>query len=220
VSAEEPASRIHARFKEHGLVLQPAQLRLLDLYLGLLTKWNKTVNLTSLTLNPIADEAIDRLLIEPVVAAQFVAATSGGLLLDVGSGSGSPAIPLRIMRPDLDLVMVESRARKSAFLREAIRQVGLDRADVANVRLEQMLEEPGFHGAASWVSVRAVRADRGLWRAISTFLAPKGRVLWFRSKGAAPDSAEADYAEQLEIDAVRPLIPGQSSELGILRRRR
>lgn len=92
-----------------------------------------------------------------------------------------------------------ARVRKSVFLREAIRLLGLERAEVANVRFEQMLSEPRFREAASWVSVRAVRADLDLWRGLSAFLAPNGRVLWFRSTGVGVGSLEAGHGEAFEL---------------------
>jgi len=214
---------IGPRFEQHGIALRPEQQAALQTYLGLLTKWNKTLNLTALKLDPLADEAIDRLLVEPVRAAQFVSGIGdpavGGMLVDVGSGSGSPAIPLKISVPSVGLVMVESRIRKSAFLRDAVRLVGLERAEVQAVRLEQMVSEPRFRESASWVSVRAVRADSGLWEAISAILAPSGRVLWFRSHADALETSDSGYLEAFQLEEVRPLIPERRSELAILRRR-
>jgi len=195
----------------------------MESYLGLLTKWNKTLNLTALKLDPLADEAIDRLLVEPVLATQFMSGIGGqaarGILVDVGSGSGSPAIPLKISLPGMGLVMVESRIRKSAFLRDAIRLIGLESAEVQAVRLEQMVLEPRFRESASWVSVRAVRADSGLWQAISAILAPSGRVLWFRSQADAPEASDTGYLPAFQLEEVRPLIPERRSELAILSRR-
>lgn len=216
--AGDSATRIRAQFDRHGLAVGLNQLSALEAYLGLLTKWNKTVNLTALNLSPLGEEAIDRLLVEPVLAAQFVQPAQG-LLVDVGSGSGSPAIPLKIALPGTGLLMVESRARKAAFLREAIRHVGLEQADVEGQRLEQLTKQPSFHEAAAWVSVRAVRADPALWRAVSTLLAPQGRVLWFRATADETDSEDADYLATFELQSVEPLIPARRSELAILRRR-
>ena len=83
-------------------------------YLELLWKWNRKINLTAI-LEP--EMAIDRLLLEPLAAAAHLPA--GGMLADLGSGGGSPAIPLALALSPSKLLMVESRSRKASFLREA-----------------------------------------------------------------------------------------------------
>ena len=93
----------------------------LTAYYELLARWNRKINLTSLD---NLDEAIDRLILEPIAASRYLPA-SAKLLMDVGSGGGSPAIPFKLAVPRLRLTMVEAKARKSAFLREAIRHLGL-----------------------------------------------------------------------------------------------
>jgi 16S rRNA (guanine527-N7)-methyltransferase len=222
VAAGDIASSVRARFERHRIALEPEQQSAMGSYLGLLTKWNRTLNLTALPLDPLSDEAVDRLLVEPVLAAQFLSSVPGsassGLLIDVGSGSGSPAIPLKIAKPDVSLLMVESRSRKAAFLREAIRVVGLERAEVEAGRLEQLSLESRWRQAAHWVSVRAVRADSGLWRAISPLLAPTGRILWFRSRAEESQASATDYLPTFELEATEPLIAERRSELAVLRR--
>ena len=124
------------------------------------------MNLTAFSLDYPSADAIDRLLIEPFLVAGLLRAhiepIPGPLLLDLGSGGGSPAIPLKIGLPNLKLLMVESRGKKAAFLREAIRQVGLTRAEVLNVRIEALAGLAG-QMVPDFVSVRAVRTDREFW---------------------------------------------------------
>lgn len=119
--------------------------------------------------------------------------------------------------------MVESKARKSAFLREAIRELALQGADVVTARFQQLVSEARFQRAASTISIRAVRADRDLWQALPALLHPGGRVLWFRSANSAPEGDNRDtsaiFDELLELETVKPLVTAQSSELAILRPR-
>ena len=71
----------------------------LDAYYRLLARWNRTINLTALSLDPLADEALDRLFIEPLAAAPYIRealdVTPLSVWFDLGSGGGSPAIPLK-----------------------------------------------------------------------------------------------------------------------------
>lgn len=214
MTERERSGHIRARLEGHGLRLPAKQLAAAELYIGLLTKWQRTVNLTGLALAPLADEAIDRLLAEPLLAARFLP-DRPGLLIDVGSGSGSPAIPLKIARPAISLAMVESRARKSAFLREAVRHLELDRTDVITARLGEA--GPGFLAAASWASIRAVRTDSELWQSISTLMKPDGRILWFRAQTTIQGAGDDSFRRHFGLEAVHPLIAAQQSELAILR---
>ena len=117
--------RLKRRAKAVDLSIDVALAEQLEGYYQLLAKWNAKINLTSFRLTSSGeDDAIDRLLIEPVVAARYVP-ESARTLLDVGSGGGSPAIPLKLANPKLQLRMVEIKTRKAVFLREAIRTLGL-----------------------------------------------------------------------------------------------
>ena len=151
----------------------------LEVYFRLLAQWNAKINLTSLPLNEPSDEAFDRLLVEPLAAASQVP-DAPKVWYDLGSGGGSPAIPLKIARPALKLTMIESKERKAAFLREAIRTVGLAETTVLNERFEEMAETPGHAGVADLVTVRAVKADSELFATAGLLLNTGGRLLLFR----------------------------------------
>jgi len=115
--------------------VSPEQAAGLAAYLDVLRKWNQKSNLTAFELNPPSEAAIDRLIVEPVVASNRLL-PADRLLIDIGSGGGSPAIPLRLMATQLRVVLVEARTRKSAFLREVVRQLGLEGTKVENCRFE------------------------------------------------------------------------------------
>jgi 16S rRNA (guanine527-N7)-methyltransferase len=192
--------------------VSPGEVAQLGDYIGLLTKWNKSINLTALSVDPLTDEAIDRLLVEPLVAARRIHPTDA-LLIDIGSGGGSPAVPLKIAAPWLRLVMVEVKVRKSAFLREVVRHLGLTDTVVENRRFEELLSSPDLFEAADIVSLRAVRADRKLWRGLQALLKPGGRLFWFGA-GAAPQTDA--IIPPLRIETTESLVPALGSHLTIL----
>jgi 16S rRNA (guanine527-N7)-methyltransferase len=155
----------------------------LERYYRLLSHWNATINLTALRLEPVTDQAIDRLLIEPLRAARYLSAESPAWY-DVGSGGGSPAIPLKLALPSAQLTMVESKERKAAFLREAIRVLHLDQATVEVARLETVADEPTLAESADLITVRAVRIDPSLFGAVLTLLRTEGQLLLFGARRA------------------------------------
>jgi 16S rRNA (guanine527-N7)-methyltransferase len=183
------AARIAQRLDVAGLSVTPAQLELLAAYLELLAKWNRTINLTSFDLNEPSDGAIDRLVIESVCASQLI---DGRPLsaLDVGSGGGSPSLPLKIVEPALAYTLVESRSRKCAFLREAVRVLGLTDVRVEQARVEDVARRESMRRAFDLVTMRAVKSNDELWMAVGTLLRAGGRVLW---SGARKEAMPAGF---------------------------
>lgn len=181
VNARRLHERIVRRAKAVGLDLSETVLAGLEAYFAELARWNRKINLTALALDGDgSDEAVDRLLIEPAVASKFIPA-SAKLLLDIGSGGGSPAVPIKLCRPDLALTMVEVKVRKSVFLRQVSRLLGLDHTQVETSRFEELLARPDLHESVDVVTVRAVKIDPATLLGIQAFLKPSGYLLNFTS---------------------------------------
>ncbi|MGE3841823.1 MAG: 16S rRNA (guanine(527)-N(7))-methyltransferase RsmG, partial [Vicinamibacterales bacterium] len=191
--------RLTRRLRRVQLDPSPDVVEGLLLYYDLLYRWNAKINLTSL---PDGDEAVDRLLVEPLLAVRLLS-DSTGLLLDVGSGGGSPAIPLKLSVPTVQLWMVEAKARKSAFLREAVRQLGLSDVHVAPKRLDDVVGEGGVWGLADTISLRGVRADLKLLTSLHTFLRPSGQILFFSTLDTG---TRLQLPPQLQFIAEHPLM--------------
>ena len=216
MSGRELRERIKKRAKKVGLELPPELLDGLERYFALLTKWNAKINLTSFQLDVAGhDEAIDRLLIEPVVAARHVAPTAN-TAIDVGSGGGSPAIPLTLASPPLQMRMVESKTRKAVFLREALRELNLERASVETSRFEELLTRPELHEGLDLVTIRAVRVEPRTLVSLQAFLKPGGQLFLFRGPGGA-DVADS-LTPPLSWLATYPLVESLRSRLVVLQK--
>ena len=194
----------------------PLTLEMLDpleAYFRLLTQWNAKINLTALPLDIPTDETFDRLLVEPIAASRQIAAHTRGRWVDLGSGGGSPAIPLKVARPALRLTMIESKERKSAFLREAIRILGLVDTTVVTDRFEAVSVMPEHSQTADFATVRAVKADEALFATTRELLKDGGSLLLFRPA----HSATADPDGFKRVSTV-PLIESPPSFLSTYRR--
>ena len=204
-------SRIARRAARAAVPIAPDLALALGRYLDLLARWNRKINLTGLRLDPPTDEAVDRLIIEPIAAARHMR-DGERLVIDVGSGGGSPALPLKLAAPALQFVLVESKVRKAAFLREAVRHLGIGDVRVENQRLEDLAAHAELRAAADIVTLRAVRMDAGLLETIVGFLKPAGRVFAF---------VAGDWEQTLSgwISEQQPLVPALESKLAVLSRR-
>jgi 16S rRNA (guanine527-N7)-methyltransferase len=179
----------------------------LEAYFELLAKWNLKVSLTSLPVSEGGDEAIDRLLIEPVVAARYLPHQSAAVI-DVGSGGGSPAIPMKVSSPGISMRMVESKTRKAAFLREAVRQLAFERTTVEAANFKDLLALPELRESADVVTLRAVRIDRQTLTELQGFLKPGGLLFLFRTGSIVGEQGATRY----------PLLPHLDSWLTVLPR--
>lgn len=211
MAERETLNRLSRRLTKAGADVPADVLSNLAAYVELLAKWNRKINLTALPVDPLSDDAVDRLIVEPVLAAKRVE-DRDGLVLDVGSGGGSPAIPLMLASPNIRLIMVEVKVRKCAFLREVLRQLAIDRGSVENCRLEELLSRAELHESADIVTVRAVRPDRKLLNAIQAFLRPGGRLFMF----GAENSSRTDFAPPFVSGHSEVLLPATGSQLIVL----
>jgi len=216
-ASRKTESRLKRRAQRAGVPLSAELTAGLVAYIELLARWNQKISLTSLPLCQPTDETLDRLIIEPLVAARYLT-SSDTSVIDIGSGGGSPAIPLKLAVPRISLRMVESKTRKAAFLREAVRQLNLDGVDVETARFEELLARPGLHEAHDVATLRAVRIEARMLKIMQAFLRSDGRAFLFRSSSAQPIGLSA--MPTLTPDAIYPLAESLGSRLEILRRRR
>ena len=182
----------------------------------MLAKWNRSVNLTAFDLDSPTDDAIDRLIVEPVAAAAHTL-PGDRLAVDIGSGGGSPAIPLKLVLPDLHMVLVESRTRKCAFLREAIRELGLKDTTIECRRAETLTERADLRERVDLLTLRAVRADVRLWQTFQGLLRSTGRVFWFGVRGSSipatmvAKSTHALHHSRATVTVIGRLVPPPDS---------
>jgi len=212
VTTREFRDRLRRRARRAGLQVDAELASRLEGYIRLLALWNSKINLTALPLDPLGDETVDRLLVEPLLAAQHVDPAVAVRALDLGSGSGSPAIPIALARGNIEMRLVESKTRKAVFLLEVLRALQLE-AIVETARFEQLLSRPELHEAADLVTIRAVRVETRTLLTVQAFLKPDGRIFWFRSAsgGEAPG-----VPPPLRWSSTMPLVETLGSRLTVL----
>ncbi len=171
-------------------------------YLALLQRWNAAYNLTAIR-DP--EQMVTLHLLDSLAIVPHVAGISR--LADLGTGAGLPGIPLAIARPDLQVTLVESNGKKARFLREAVRQLPLANARVAESRAEALDEPAGFDA----ITARALAPLAEIIAVGGHLVAPRGRLL--AMKGQRPDAELAALPAGWRLRSVQPLpVPGLAAE--------
>src|SRR6266404_689175 len=137
IPAPPSAAVIRRALGEFKIPTFDDQVLQIQQYIKILLTWNEKVNLTAIR-DPL--EILYRHFCESMYAAEAIP-LKNGRLADVGSGGGFPGLALKIMRPDLQVFLVESNIRKVTFLAEVIRELGLKGAQVLARRYEELGEE-------------------------------------------------------------------------------
>jgi len=131
------ADTIRRALGEFQIAVSDSQVLQIQQYTRILLAWNEKINLTSIR-DPL--EILNRHFCECMYAAS-TAPVEHGRLADVGSGAGFPGLPLKIIRPELQVFLIESNVKKATFLAEVIRDLGLAGARVLVSRYEELAEE-------------------------------------------------------------------------------
>lgn len=134
--------------EQFGISTAPGLCVHIRTYIALLLKWNAKISLTTVT-DPYE---ICRFHLGESMFAATAVPIADGRLADAGSGPGFPGLPLRLVRPKLELTMIEANTRKAAFLSEVVRTLGLDNANVTRSRIEDYKAEQPY----DWITARAL----------------------------------------------------------------
>jgi len=206
MSQDELRGLLLRRAAAADFALDDPLLERLETYFRLLARWNGRINLTGFSLKDPTDQAIDRLIVEPLLITRALRYPIG-VWFDLGTGSGSPAVPIQLYRPAKTLVLVESKERKAAFLREVTRQMRLDQTRVECTRIESLAMTDQLVGMADLVTIRAVRPSEAVIASIRGLLRVGGLAVLVGSK---PDRFVTqrgfEVAPSTGIDSVSSLL--------------
>lgn len=165
-------------FREAGVPFSVRQKQQIEMYVRLLLRWNKKINLTRI----IPEEEILRFHFgESFYLTRFFPDPCISLL-DVGSGAGFPGMALAIQDPHFKVTLVESTTKKALFLKEVILALGLgERVRVSNLRFEELGEHPEKNYDV--VTVRGVKPDLLFLVRAHSHLRFRGRLIITTSRG-------------------------------------
>lgn len=153
--------------KKMNLVFNEEQLNQFYKYMNLLIEWNKKINLTAIV-EP--KEIIFKHFIDSLTINSYVKENQS--LVDVGTGAGFPGIPIKIYRPDLKVVLVDSLNKRINFLNEVINQLHLKNINTVHSRIEDFGKNNKYRESFDLVTARAV-ANLSV---LSEYLVPLAKI--------------------------------------------
>ena len=162
--------------KHHSIRLNVNQCHLIGLFLQELIEWNKTFNLTGLR---GAHQIVRHLLLDSLICAAKL--PNRGSVLDVGSGAGFPAIPIKIYNPEVEILLLEPNRRRANFLKHIKRVLGFRGFQVLRERLEE--HKRYNYGAYDVVTARGVMSPLELIAHCSDLLRNKAILVLFLGGG-------------------------------------
>ena len=179
---------------ELGIRLDRVQVDQFRLYYSELVDGNSRVNLTAVTgwEEVQATHFLDSLAASAALPSGLL--TSGGRVLDVGSGAGFPGVPLKIVFPELQVTVLDATAKKTAFLSHLADRLGLHGLQVLTGRAETLAHDPALRESFDAVASRAVAKLPVLAELTLGFCRPGGIAVLHKSEGAERELRQAETA--------------------------
>jgi 16S rRNA (guanine(527)-N(7))-methyltransferase RsmG len=200
---------LDAILRRCGILLNRDELAALWLYHQMLRTANARLNLTRIHNfeNMVLKHYVDSLLVPRLVELPSP-------LMDMGSGPGLPGIPLKIVRPEVRMILAEPRGVRAAFLREVSEQLGLQGVEVYAHKVG-----PDYPGQVAGVISRAVGSISETLDRVASCLAAGGRMIFMKGPGCDDELAEArrSHADRFRLEADHAYeIPGTTHHRRLL----
>jgi len=137
-----------------------------------LLHWNNTINLTTIT-DPF--EVAVKHFVDSLAPAKLV--SPGVTLLDIGSGSGFPGIPLKVIMPSLAVTLIDASRKRVNFLKHVIRTLKLEGIQALHIRAEDLADDPAYRRHFDFITSRALTDLKSFIRQARPLLAVGGQMI-------------------------------------------
>ncbi len=196
IGSEEWIAAVIEGASRLGHTVTKDQARQMALHAQLLIEWNRRVNLTAITdpMGVAVKHCLDAI-------APLHLLPDEGALLDIGTGGGFPGIPLKILRPDLSMTLIDSVRKKISFVNHVIRQLKLLQIEALHVRAQSLALQEIHKARYTVIVCRALSDLKSALQLALPLLAPQGRVIAYQG----PNDPSIDKV--IESDIGRLFLP-------------
>jgi len=181
--------QIDASFSAIDIKLTDKQKQQFYDYYKLLIDWNNKFNLTAITEKT---DVIKKHFLDSCCAVNLL--KQNAYILDIGAGAGFPSLPLKILRPDLKVVLIDSVNKKVTFLQETIKALKLDNAIAVHTRAEDFAQKKEYRENFDYVVSRAVSKLNTLSEYALPFLKQNGLLVAYKSVDTENEIEESKNA--------------------------
>lgn len=189
----EPQKELIAKAKELGIKVTDEQAAKFGRYLDLLLEWNEKINLTAIT-DP--QEVIVKHFVDSLCLLKAVDLKAGAKVIDVGTGAGFPGVPLKIMRPDIELTLLDGLNKRLKFLAEVGKELDF-KASYVHKRAEEAGKLVGMRESYDLATARAVAKMSTLCEYCIPLIKMKGKFAAMKGPGLREELSEAKRAMEL-----------------------
>jgi 16S rRNA (guanine527-N7)-methyltransferase len=194
-----------------GIALTDTEAQLLGRHIQLMLEWNLRLNLTRITGR---EEIVVKHILDSILPAKFL--PSSGCALDVGTGAGFPGIPLKIVYPDLQMVLLDSSRKKVSFLTAVAAVLGLKGIRVLHGRWQEFAKVEEHAYKFELITMRALRLEpEHITCLASMVLVPGGVLAWWGvgdperiEEPGGSQSVKRNYGDMEFQDDLQYLLPG------------
>ena len=176
---------------EKNIQLSETQLQQFDRYFSLLVEWNQKINLTAITEH---DEVYLKHFYDSLVPLWWVEIPEAAKVVDVGAGAGFPSIPIKIIRPDIQLTIIDSLNKRINFLNELVADLGLTGVEAVHARAEEAGQDQAYRGQYDLATARAVASLNILVELCLPFVKKGGHFIALKGQDAHNELIEAKRA--------------------------
>jgi 16S rRNA (guanine527-N7)-methyltransferase len=176
----------------------------LDFYLNGIRFWNKRINLISRKKDKPED--IYRHFLDSLLLFKAIDIPAGSKILDLGSGAGFPAIPLKIIREDLNIVMVESIRKKVLFLKKMIELLELKNTEVLQERIENLQNSTNLTNSFDFITAKAFGKLKETITICYPFLRANGLLVAYKGssyKSEIIEFLQRDKNPKLQVEDIK-----------------
>jgi 16S rRNA (guanine527-N7)-methyltransferase len=198
-----------------GISLTRDQMDQMACHAAQLETWNRKINLTAIT-DPrdiARKHFLDAIAILPYMDQ---GKNHHKKIVDMGSGGGFPGLPIKLLHPDMQMVLVDASRKKVNFLKHVIRMLGIGGIDAFHCRVEALHQDPDFAGRFDAVLARGFAGLESLARLAAPLVTPAGTIYALKGPGAQAEITP-DLESRFDIQCDWYTLPFKGGERCLVR---